>query len=78
MTTASITYVPRRELDRRVGAGLEVTLYWEAGENATSVEVHHTATGETISFRVPAHRALEAFRHPFAHLALDGGEGARP
>jgi hypothetical protein len=59
----------RRELAHRVAGGLEVTLYWSASSDCTSVDVHHTRTDQTISFRVPADRALDAFRHPFAHLA---------
>jgi hypothetical protein len=68
MTTASITHNAPRELDRRLSADLEVALFWEPGSNTTSVEIHHASTGETVSFRVPTDRALDAFHHPFAHL----------
>jgi hypothetical protein len=69
MSAATITFVPRRELARRVNSGLEVTLYWDARDNSTSIEVYHADTAETIAFPVPAERALDAFHHPFAHLA---------
>jgi hypothetical protein len=69
MNTATITFVPRRELARRVTGGLEITLYWNVRDNSTTIEVHQADTAETIAFPVPADRALDAFHHPFAHLA---------
>jgi hypothetical protein len=56
------------ELARRAGGGIEVTLYWSAHDNTTSIEVWHAASDETLVFAVAAERALEAFYHPFAHL----------
>jgi len=67
MNIATITHT-RRELARRVNGGLEITLYWHPQNNRTSIDVHETATEATISFPVPADRALDAFHHPFAHL----------
>jgi hypothetical protein len=69
MNIGSLTTIGRRELAQRVTGGIEITLYWNVYDNSTTIEVHHHATGETISFPVPAHRALDAFHHPFAHLA---------
>jgi hypothetical protein len=69
MTIATLTNIPRRELACRVNGGLEITLYWSAEDNSTSIDVHQIATEETISFLVPRDRALDAFHHPFAHLA---------
>lgn len=69
MTITTLTIVARRELARRVTSGLEITLYWDPRDNTTSIEVHQTATAETIAFPVPGDRALDAFHHPFAHLA---------
>jgi hypothetical protein len=63
------TPTARRELASRVTGDLEITLYWEAQENTTSIEVHQKATAQTIAFPVAADRALDAFHHPFAHLA---------
>jgi len=69
MNIADLTTLTGRELAQRVNGGLEVTLYWHPEDNSTSVEVFHLATEETISFPVPSDRALDAFHHPFAHLA---------
>ena len=68
MTLTPITNIRRRELARRANDGLEITLYWDGRDNSTSIEVHHTATEETISFPVRPELALDAFHHPFAHL----------
>ena len=69
MNIASLNGVARQELARRVAGGLEITLYWEAHDNTTSIEVHQKGTAETIAFPVASDRALDAFHHPFAHLA---------
>jgi hypothetical protein len=69
MTTAPVIDISRRELAQRVNAGLEITLYWNPRDNSTSIEVYQDSTEETITFPVPADRALDAFHHPFAHLA---------
>jgi len=57
MTIETITSIARRELDQRVNGGLEITLYWNAYDNSTSVEIYHHETGETIGFPVPADQA---------------------
>ena len=59
---------PRRELAHRVGSDLEVTLYWNAADNSTSIEVRHVASETTLRFAVPADQALDAFYHPLAHV----------
>ena len=69
MRTAAPTNMRRRELAVRVTGDLEVTLYWSPRDNSVSVEVHQLSTEETITFGVPPDRALDAFHHPFAHLA---------
>jgi hypothetical protein len=66
---AALSSITRRELDRRISAGLEITLFWDSRDNSTSIHLHHAATDQTISFRVPSGRALDAFHHPFAYLA---------
>jgi hypothetical protein len=58
----------RLELAHRAGGGIEVTLYWSAHDNSTSIEVWHAAAEETLVFAVAREQALEAFYHPFAHL----------
>ena len=68
MNIATLITPPRRELDQRVNGGLRISLYWHPHDNGTSIEIYEAATDETITFSVPADRALEAFNHPFAHL----------
>ena len=68
MSTTIVSCAARHELARRVNGGLEITLFWDRRDNSTSIEIHHAATDETICFRVPSGRALDAFHHPFAHL----------
>jgi len=58
----------RRELAHRVGRDLEVTLYWNAADDSTSIEVRHVASETTLRFAVPADQALDAFYHPLAHI----------
>ena len=67
------TFRPRRELARRVSGGMEITLYWSAANNSTSIEVWQPDSGETLAFNVLPERALDAFYHPFAHFALTSG-----
>ena len=68
MSTTAVTEDVRRELARRVNGGLEIALFWDRRDNSTSIDVPHSEIDETISFRVPSDRALDAFHHPFAHL----------
>jgi hypothetical protein len=68
MSTTAVTSTARRELARRVSGGLEITLFWDSRDNSTSIDIYDAATDDTISFRVPPGRALDAFHHPFAHL----------
>jgi hypothetical protein len=69
MNIAELTTAARRELAHRVTGGLEITLYWNPHDDSTTIEVHQMSTAETIAFPVRAAQALEAFNHPFAHLA---------
>ena len=75
MSTATISY-PRRELAYRVSGGIEVTLYWSALDNSTSIEVWQPASDETFAYAVASERALDAFYHPFAHLPITRAESA--
>jgi hypothetical protein len=61
---------PRRELAHRVSGGIEITLYWSAEDNSTSVEVWHPASEQTLRFGVALERALDAFYHPFSQLPI--------
>jgi hypothetical protein len=67
MSSATLTDTTRRELARRVSGDLEITLYWNALDNSTTIDIDEAATEETISFAVPGERALDAFHHPFAY-----------
>jgi hypothetical protein len=62
---------PRRELARRISGDLEVTLYWYARDNSTSVRIRQRRSRETLLFHVPRNHALEAFYHPFAHVPAE-------
>jgi hypothetical protein len=71
MSTATASEL-RRELAHRTSGGLEVTLYWNASDDRTSVEVRQRTSDEALAlaFAVPHEHALDAFYHPFAHLPL--------
>jgi hypothetical protein len=64
MPTATVCNL-RREL---ASGGIEVTLYWSAHDNCTSVEIWQPEPEETLTFRVGSEWALNAFYHRFAHL----------
>jgi hypothetical protein len=57
----------RRELAHRIAGGLEVTLYWHAEDDSTSIELFHVESDTTLRFAVPADQALDAFYHPLLH-----------
>jgi hypothetical protein len=78
MSTTTITGASRHELATRVNAGIEITLFWDRRDNSTSIDIRHASTDETISFRVPHGRALDAFHHPFAHLANQVEDDLQP
>jgi hypothetical protein len=67
MAPATVTN-RRRELAYRVGGGFEVTLYWNAHDDSTGIELRHLASGTTMDFAVPGEEALDAFYHPLAHV----------
>lgn len=58
----------RRELVHRVGSGLEVTLYWNAADNSTSIDVRHVDSDATMRFAAPGDQAIDAFHQPLAHV----------
>jgi hypothetical protein len=60
----------RRELARRISGNLEVTLYWSADDDSTSIDIWHFGSEQSLVFAVPRDRALDAFYHPFAHLPV--------
>ena len=68
MNDAFTRHYTQRELAQRTSGGMEVTLYWSAHDDSTSIEIFHAATDQTLTFAVPREDALDAFYHPFAHL----------
>jgi hypothetical protein len=64
-----------RELSRRMSGGLDIRLLWDAQDNSTSIEIRHRTLGTApLRFDVEPAHALEAFRHPFAHLTNAVGD----
>jgi hypothetical protein len=47
---------------------MEVTLYWSAPDDRTSVVLCLHATEELMEFTVAKERSLDAFYHPFAYM----------
>lgn len=58
------------ELAHRANDGLEVTLFWNQGDNTLSVSVVDERTGAYFELPAPADSALDVYYHPFAHAAL--------
>ena len=57
------------ELDYRENDALQVALLWNRKNNRLIVRVVDTKTDDVFELEVRAHRALDAFRHPFAYAA---------
>ena len=59
-----------RELDSRMGDGIEVRLLWCQNDGHVTVAVTDTKTGEAFELPVrEGERALEVFHHPYAYAA---------
>jgi hypothetical protein len=58
-----------RELASRESAGLAVVLVWHPGEDALTVSVADSRTGDRFELAVDGGCALDAFYHPFAYAA---------
>jgi hypothetical protein len=58
-----------RELDRRKGDGIDVSLLWDPRTKGVSVAVTETRQGGSFAFEVQPGDALEAFWHPYAYVA---------
>jgi hypothetical protein len=63
MTTTSTA----RELAQRSGDGLDIRLLWDALQDAVTVAVADSKTGEQFVIAAPRATALHAFNHPFAY-----------
>jgi len=58
-----------RELASRESDGLAVRLVWHPSEDAVTVSVTDSRTGDRFQLVVDRKRALDAFYHPFAYAA---------
>lgn len=58
-----------RELDRRTGDGIDVSLLWDPRTKGVLVAVTDTRLGGSFEFGIEPGDALEAFWHPYAYLA---------
>jgi hypothetical protein len=56
-----------RELDKRTGDGLTVTLLWDTRFNRTLIHLTDSVTDLNDLFHVPAYAAADAFQHPFSY-----------
>jgi len=68
MSTSPNNLHAPRELARRAGGGLEVTLYWSPDDDRVSVQLVQDGIDETLQFTVASETALDAFYHPFVYL----------
>ena len=60
------------ELAYRENDGIEVSLLWSRRDNALRVVVYDARTEEAFELPVTREKALDVFRHPFAHAAWRG------
>jgi len=67
--SATTGHTQARELARRESDGLAVRLIWHPGEDAVTVAVTDSRTGDRFQLAVDRNRALDAFYHPFAYAA---------
>jgi hypothetical protein len=61
-----------RELDRRSGNGIDVTLLWSSRSGRVIVAVEDARTSESFHITVDPHDALDAFNHPYAYGSRRG------
>ena len=57
----------RRELARRSGAGVDVTLYWHPTLDELIVSVYDERRGTYFEIRPQRHLALDVYHHPYAY-----------
>jgi hypothetical protein len=67
-----------KELDFRVGEGLEVSLLWSPDSGQLAVVVVDEAGGEEFALEVEPNEAMEVFRHPYAYATSRQLEFRRP
>jgi hypothetical protein len=61
---------PIRELDSRVGDGIEVTLLWDSATDHLWVRVDDGRSGASFEVAAAADNALDVFHHPYSYLRL--------
>ena len=61
----------RRELARRSGAGVDVTLYWHPTLDELIVSVWDERHGAYFEIRPQSYQALDVYYHPYAYADLD-------
>ena len=62
----------RRELARRSGAGVDVTLYWHPTLDELLVRVYDKRHGAHFEIRPQRYLALDVYYHPYAYADLAG------
>jgi hypothetical protein len=65
MTATLTTQSTRRELDHRSSDGIDVTLWWNPGDDALYVTVLDSR-GDSFELVVEPDVALDVFNHPYA------------
>jgi hypothetical protein len=61
----------RRELARRSGAGVDVTLYWHPTLDELLVRVYDKRHGAHFEIRPAPNLALDVYYHPYAYADLE-------
>ena len=62
---------PYRELDRREGDGLQVTLLWDGSSSTAVVEVFDDVARQMFRLELPYLCARAAFHDPYAYAPTD-------
>ena len=65
--TAATSRNQKQELASRESDGLSVVLFWHPRNDAVTVLVVDSRTGDRFQLAVERERALDAFYHPFAY-----------
>ena len=60
------------ELAYRESAGVNVTLLWHPVDDALTVHVVETTSGESFTLVPARDQVLDVFHHPFAHASFRG------
>ena len=67
-----------KELNHRVGEGLEVSLLWSPESGQLAVVVIDESGGEEFALEVEPGEAMEVFQHPYAYATSRRLEFRRP